>query len=198
LPIGILYIGVGIVVQLLLVRVFRMILNKGTLDIPQKYLGSLIYFSYLCSMKTLSPQMRKYCRDKRFTLVFDDSWAKRVYNFRITNIRSPYGPRGGYPVYGKESQRWCPVEINIVIDGTYTFKNARYDNTPRTLTEHYNLDWDPRRPRREIRNDILGSIDRGGYYSHNTNNETSNELELFLKCLSLDHRELTIKNIRFA
>jgi len=197
LPIGILYIGVGIVVQLLLVRVFRMILNKGTLDIPQKYLGSLIYFSYLCSMKTLSPQMRKYCRDKRFTLVFDDSWSKRVYNFRITNIRSPYGPRGGYPVYGKESQRWCPVEINIVIDGTYTFKHERYDNTTRTLREHYNLDWDPRRPRREIRQDILGSLDKGGYYGREQLG-TSNELELFLKCISLDHRELTIKNIRFA
>mgnify|MGYP001463067200 CR=1 FL=1 len=39
---------------------------------------------------------------------------------------------GGYPVYGKESQRWCPVEINIVIDGTFTYKNERYDNTPRT------------------------------------------------------------------
>ena len=140
--------------------------------------------------------MRKYCRDKRFTLVIDDTWSKRVYNFRITNMRSPYGPRGGYPLYGKESQDWYPVEINIVIDGTYTYKNNRYDNTPRSLKEHYNLHWDPRGPRREIRQDILSSVDKGGYYG--TRNNTGSELELFLKCISLDHRELKIKNIRFA
>ena len=215
-PIGILYIGgYMIIVRLLLLCVFRMILNKGRVNIPQEYLGSVNYFSYLCSMNNIdNKQLRKLLRDKRFTTTVRNWGSKSTtYEYRITNIKMSYGKENPTT----STQNWRTTIINLVCSGQTTeYRTKKRKPGGPSLTDeeridrrynpivkdcmaeygewYYSLGWggDPRRPRRDIRYSLLNDE-----YDYGRNTRRASDLRDFLKLVGISG-EIKIGTIKLV
>ena len=64
-------------------------------------------------MRRLPKDIRKYCKDQRFTYSHKSSYEEMIINFRITNIAGEYNDKN--PL---KSRSWEDININIVVDGT--------------------------------------------------------------------------------
>jgi len=140
------------------------------------------------------PAIRKYCRDQRFVLNFDCSYEEVEYRFRITNIKGQYNDSN--PL---QTEHWEDIILNIVIDGTVKRKSNGEVYQTQTLQENHNweLQWNPRGPRRRIRRNILsGCSGYSGYYYGSQNKP--NLFTLFLKCLNMGSNDIKLGTIRFG
>ena len=140
------------------------------------------------------PAIRKYCRDQRFVLNYDNNFEEIEYRFRITNIKGQYNDTN--PL---QAERWEDIILNIVIDGTVRRKSGGEVYQIQSLKENHNweLQWNPRGPRRKIRRNILSSSRNNGYYYGAQENE-SNLFSLFLKCMNMGDNDIKLGTITFG
>ena len=141
-------------------------------------------------------QLRKLHRDKRFTTTVKNWGTKSTtYNYRITNIKEEWGDED--PTCS--NRNWYKTVINIVCTGfTTNYRTKKQRPGCHRLTDEqridrrynpiiqdcykrggewsYNLHWNPREPRRNIRYALIGDN-----YDYRTNQRTSNDLRDFLK-----------------
>ena len=147
-------------------------------------------------MRRLPKDIRKYCKDQRFTYTHSNSYEVYTLNFRITNIAGEYNDRN--PL---KTRSWEDININIVVDGTISrIENNCITNT-QTLEEYYDysLRWNPRDPRRRIRNMIGGgNYNSHGYYYGNNPDVDQGTFNLFLKCMNLYDHRINLKTIKFG
>ena len=147
-------------------------------------------------MKRLPKDIRKYCRDQRFTYTHKNTYEEMTINFRITNIAGEYNDRN--PL---KTRSWEDININIVVDGTVKRISNNIVTSTQTLTDYYRygLSWNPRDPRRRIRNMIGG----GHYNSYGYNYGQSpgvdkGKFDLFLMCMNLYGHRIKLKTIKFG
>ena len=147
-------------------------------------------------MKRLPKDIRKYCRDQRFTYTHKNSYEEMTINFRITNIAGEYNDRN--PL---KTRSWEDININIVVDGTVSRISNNCITNTKTLTEYYgwDLSWNPRDPRRRIRNMIGGGEYNSYGYNHGQNPDVNQgKFNLFLKCMNLYDHRIKLKTIKFG
>ena len=140
--------------------------------------------------------LRKLLRDKRFTTTVKNWGTKSTtYNYRITNIKEEWGDED--PTCS--NRPWYKTVINIVCTGfTTNYRTKKQRPGCHRLTDEqridrrynpiiqdcakrygewsYNLNWNPREPRRQIRYALLNEE-----YNYGTNQRTSSDLRNFLK-----------------
>ena len=147
-------------------------------------------------MRRLPKDIRKYCKDQRFTYTHSNSYEKFTINFRITNIAGEYNDRN--PLMTKS---WEDININIVVDcGVRRVENNCLMNT-QTLEEYYeySLNWNPRDPRRRIRSMIGGgNYNSYGGYRYGTTDINKGTFDIFLKCMNLYDHRIKLKTIKFG
>jgi len=148
------------------------------------------------NMKRLPKDIRKYCRDQKFTYTHRNSFEEMTINFRITNISGEYNDKN--PL---KTRNWEDININIVGDGTISRVSNNCITNTTTLEEYYdwNLRWNPRDPRKRIRR-MIG----GGYYNQVNNYQYGNtdinkgQFDLFLRCMNLYDHRIVFKTIKFG
>ena len=155
-------------------------------------------------------QLRKLLRDKRFTSTVKNWGTKSTtYNYRITNIKEEWGDED--PTCSRRD--WYKTVINIVCTGfttNYRTKKNRpgcarltdgeridrrynpiiQDCVKRYGEWSYNLNWNPREPRRQIRYALLNDD-----YDYGRNARRANDLRDFLKHVGISG-ELKIGTIK--
>ena len=141
-------------------------------------------------------QLRKLLRDKRFTTTVKNWGTKSTtYNYRITNIKEEWGDED--PTCS--NRNWYKTVINIVCTGfTTNYRTKKQRPGCHRLTDEqridrrynpiiqdcakrygewsYNLNWNPREPRRQIRYALLNDD-----YDYGRNARRANDLRDFLK-----------------
>ena len=147
-------------------------------------------------MKRLPKDIRKYCRDQRFTYTHSNSYEEMTINFRITNIAGEYNDRN--PL---KTSSWEDININIVVEGTVSRISNNCITNTKTLEEHfdYGLRWNPREPRRRIRR-ILGGghYNSGSNYNYGHTDIDKGHFDLFLRCFNLYEHRINLKTIKFG
>ena len=147
-------------------------------------------------MKRLPKDIRKYCRAQRFTYTHKNAYEEMTINFRITNIVNEYNDKN--PI---KARNWEDININIVVDGTVKRISNNTVISTQTLTEHWdwNLSWNPREPRRRIRNFIGGGHFNSYSYNYGRNpGVDKGKFDLFLKCMNLYDHRIKLKTIKFG
>ena len=147
-------------------------------------------------MKRIPKDIRKYCRDQRFTYTHRNNYEEMTINFRITNIVGEYNDKN--PL---KSRNWEDIHINIVVEGTVSRISNNCITNTQTLEEYYdwNLRWNPRDPRKRIRR-MIG----GGYYNthddyrYGATDIDRGQFNLFLKCMNLYDHRIKLKTIKFG
>jgi len=141
-------------------------------------------------------QLRKLLRDKRFTTTVKNWGTKTTtYNYRITNIKEEWGDED--PTCSRRD--WYKTVINIVCTGfTTTYRTKKHRRNTHSLTDEqridrrynpilqdcykrggewsYNLNWNPREPRRQVRYALLNDD-----YDYGRNTRRASHLRDFLK-----------------
>ena len=155
-------------------------------------------------------QLRKLLRDKRFTTTVRNWGTKSTtYNYRITNIKEEWGDED--PTCSRRD--WYKTVINIVCTGfTTNYRTKKHRPGCASLTDEeridrrynpiiqdcakrygewsYNLNWNPREPRRQIRYALLNDD-----YDYGRNARRANDLRDFLKHVGISG-ELKIGTIK--
>ena len=150
-------------------------------------------------------QLRKIIKNKRFYSTVEKWGAQtRTYHYRITNVKMSYGKEDPTTT----NQNWRTTIVNIVCSAettSFVMKKRKAGDHRLTCEEridkrfnprvkdckkpygdwHWALGWggDPRRPRKEIRYDLLP--DEYDTYYANTNQRRSNDLRSFLKLIGI-------------
>lgn len=153
------------------------------------------YLVYNTMKRIPQTNIRKYCRDQRFKVTYKRHYQDIEYRFRITNISNEYNDTN--PLCMKNT--WECVNINIVIDGTVRDKNRKGEvYTEMTLADRYQwqLNWNPRGPRKTIRRDLESGV--GGYGRRHDSSDGHNPFHLFLKCMNLGNNDIKIGTIKFG
>jgi len=117
-------------------------------------------------------------------------------NFRITNIAGEYNDRN--PL---KTRSWEDININIVVEGTVSRISNNCITSTQTLPEYYEfpLRWNPRDPRRKIRNMIGGGQYNSYGYNYGQNPDVDQgKFNLFLKCMNLYDHRIKLKTIKFG
>ena len=146
-------------------------------------------------MRRLPKDIRKYCKDQRFTYSHKSSYEEMIINFRITNIAGEYNDKN--PL---KSRSWEDININIVVDGTVSRVSNNCIMNTQTLEDYYeySLNWNPRDPRARIRRMIGGGEYNDCGYQYGNTDINKGTFNIFLRCLNLYNHKINLKTIKFG